>query len=70
MKECLKKETGEELVDIGRSCEIMGDDKLAKRSGSQKVEGKGGEENRECDGRTAAIEIWEKGEENGEQQKR
>ena len=33
--------------------ERLGDQKLAKRSVVQDVEGKGIEENRECDGRTA-----------------
>ena len=46
----------------------MGDEKLAKRSDAQKVEAKGGEEDRECDGRTALREIWKAWEENGEQQ--
>ena len=30
--------------------------------------GKGGDEDRECDGRTAVREIWKVWEENGEQQ--
>ena len=47
-----------------------GDDKLAKRSYAQKVEGNGGEEDRECDGKTALREIWEEWEENGEQQQK
>ena len=37
-----------------------------QRSDAQKVEGKGGEEHRECDGRTR--KIWKEWEENGEQQ--
>ena len=48
--------------------ERMGDETLAKRSDAQKVEGKGGKEDRECDGRTALREIWKEWEENGEQQ--
>ena len=31
---------------------------------------KGGEEDQECDGRTALREIWEEWEENGEQQEK
>ena len=31
---------------------------------------KGGEEDRECDGRTALREIWKEWEENGEQQQK
>ena len=37
--------------------ERMGDDKLTKRSDAQKVEGKGSEEDRECDGMTTLREI-------------
>jgi len=42
--------------------------KLAKRADVQIVDGKGGEENHECDGRTALIDIWKEWEENAEQQ--
>ena len=38
--------------------ERMEDGKLAKRSDAHKEEGKGGEEDQECDGRTALREIW------------
>ena len=34
----------------------------------RKWRGKGGEEDRECDGRTGFREIWKEWEENGEQQ--
>ena len=34
----------------------MGDEKLAKRSDAQKGEGKGGEEDQECDGRMRDME--------------
>ena len=44
-----------------------GDGKLEKRSDAQKVEGNGGEEDRECNGRTALREIWKEWG-NGEQQ--
>ena len=37
--------------------ERMGDDKLTKRADARKVEGKGSEEDRECDGRTALRDI-------------
>ena len=36
----------------------------------RKWRGKGGEEDREGDGRTALREIWEEWEENGEQQEK
>ena len=36
----------------------MGDGKPAKRADAQKVEGKGDEEDRYCDERTALREIW------------
>ena len=45
----------------------MRDEKLAKRSDAQKVEGKEGEEDRECDGRTALRDGWKEWEENGAQ---
>ena len=35
-----------------------GDDKLANRSDAQKVEGNGGEEDRECDASTTLRKIW------------
>ena len=44
--------------------------KLAERSDAQEVEGKGGEENRECDGKTALREIWKEWEEKGGQQQK
>ena len=37
---------------------------MAKRSDAQKVARKGGEEDRECDGRTALREILKEWEEN------
>ena len=43
-------------------------DKLTKRSDAQIVGGKGGEEDQECDERTALKENWKEWEENGEQQ--
>ena len=46
----------------------MADETLAKRSDALKMEGKGGEEDRECDGRTALREIWKEWEENEKQQ--
>ena len=46
----------------------LGDEKMSKRSDAQKVEGKGCEEDRKRDGRTALREIWKEWEENGEQQ--
>ena len=42
----------------------MGDEKLAERADAQKVEGKGGQEDQECDGRTALREIWKEWEDN------
>ena len=39
-----------------------------QRSDAQKVEGKGGEEDGECDGRTGLREIWKERQEKGEQQ--
>ena len=50
--------------------ERMGDGKLAKRLDAQKEEGKGGEEDQECDGRTVLREIWKEWEENGDQQRK
>ena len=50
--------------------ERMGYENLAKKSGAQKVEGKGVDEDRECDGTTALREIWKEWEENGEQQQK
>ena len=50
--------------------ERMGAEKLAKRSDAQKVDGKRGEEDRECDGRSALREIWKEWKENGEQQQK
>ena len=38
--------------------ERMGDEKLAKRPDAQKVEGKGGDDDRECDGWTVLREFW------------
>ena len=46
------------------------DEKLAKRSNARQWRGKGGEEDRGCDGRTALREIWTEWEKNGEQQQR
>ena len=37
---------------------------------AQKVEGKGDEEDRECDGRTALREFWKEWEEKGDQQQK
>ena len=50
--------------------ERMGDEIMAKRSDAQTVEGKGGEEDGECDGRTALREIRTEWEEKGEQQQK
>ena len=36
----------------------------------RKWSGTGGEEDRECDGRTAITDIWKEWEENGEQQRK
>ena len=36
---------------------------LAKRADAQKVEGKGGEEDRDCNGRIVLREIWKEWEE-------
>ena len=47
--------------------ERMEEEKLANRSDAQKVEKKGGEEDRECHGKTALRKIWKELEENGEQ---
>ena len=47
--------------------ERIGDDKFAMRADAQKVEGKGGEDDRDCDGRSALREIWKEWEDNGEQ---
>ena len=47
--------------------ETMRDEKLAKRSDAQKVAEKGGNEDRECDGRTALRDVWKEWEENGAQ---
>ena len=55
---------------MGWSCGKNGRRKIDKRSDAQKVEGKGGEEDRECDGRTALREICKEWEENGEQQQK
>ena len=41
---------------------------MEKRVDAQKMEGIGGKEDRECDGRTVLREIWKEWEENGEQQ--
>ena len=41
--------------------------KLARRADAEKEDGKGSEEDRECDGRTAFRGIWKKWEENGEE---
>ena len=43
---------------------------MTMRSDAQKVEGKGRDEDRECDGRTALREAWKEWEENGEQQQK
>ena len=48
----------------------MGDETLAKRSDVQKVEGKGGDEDRFCDGRTALRETWKDLEKNREEQQK
>jgi len=44
----------------------MGDEKVTKRADAQK----GGEEDQECDERTALRKFWEESEENGEQQQK
>ena len=41
-----------------------------KRPDAQTVEGKGGEKDGECDGRTVLREMWKEWEENGEQQQK
>ena len=41
-----------------------------QRSDAEKVEEKGGEEDREYDGRTVLREIWKEWKENGEQQQK
>ncbi len=46
----------------------MAETKTGKEIRCPKVEWKGGEEDRECDGRTALREKWKELEENGEQQ--
>ena len=44
--------------------------KLANRSDAQKVERMGGEEDRECNGRTTLRYIWREWEKNGEYQQK
>ena len=41
---------------------------MAKRTNAQKVEGKGGEEDRDCDGRAALRDIYKEWDDNEEQQ--
>ena len=53
---------------MGRTCGKNGVETLVKTADAQKMKGKGGEEDRGCDGRTALREIWKEREENGEQQ--
>jgi len=43
---------------------------LAKTADAQKMDGKGDEEDRGCDERTALREIWKECEEKGEQHQR
>ena len=57
MKDSFKKKLLRSRLKWAGHVERMGDDKLAKRTDFQKVEGKGGEVDRECDGRTALIEV-------------
>ena len=52
MKDNFKKKlVSSRLTSAGR-VERMGDEKLVKRADAQKVEGKGGGEDRNCDGMT------------------
>ena len=44
--------------------------RIGTRTDAQKEEGKRGEEDRECDGRTLLRDIWKEWKENGEQQQR
>ena len=43
---------------------------MAKTVDAQKVEGKGGEEDRECDARTVLGKVWKEREENENNSKR
>ena len=56
------------LLDMGWTCGKNGRLKIRRKQMPRKWKGKGGEEDRECDGRTALREIWKEREENGEQQ--
>jgi len=57
-KRTFKKKLMRSSLKWAYHVERMGDEKLANRAGAQKVDGKGGEEESECDGRTALQETW------------
>ena len=67
VKESFKKKLVWTRLIWAGHVERIGDEKFAKRGDAQNVEGKGGVEEGECDGRTALREIWKEWEENGEQ---
>ena len=53
VKETVKKKLASSRLKWAGHVENIADEKLTKRGDAQKVELKGGEEDRECDGRTA-----------------
>ena len=64
VKESFKKKlVKSRLIWTGR-VERMGDGKLAKRADAQKVDGKGGDESKHCDGKTALRVVWKEQEKN------
>ena len=65
MKERFKKKLTRSRLKWAGHVERIGDkQKLTKRADAEKVKGKGSEEDRECDGKTALREIWKEWEEN------
>jgi len=54
-----------QVIEIDRSGGENGSWKKAKRVDAQKVEGQGGEEHRQCDGRIVLREAWNEWESNG-----
>ena len=69
VKERFKKTLVRSRLRWAGHVERIGDKKkVAKRADAEKVEGKGSQEDQECDGRTAFREIWKEWEDNGEAQ--
>ena len=70
MKESLKKKLARSRLKWAGHVERTGDENWQREQMPRKWREKGGDEDRECDGRTALREIGKEWEENGEQQQK